>query len=93
MKLRTPENGDLENIEWLIERGTKTRNGLSGTSKERNFNPKFYPSGELNHLVREHLFIIEGYFRSFANSNLLYIFFLFNGVELNSTCCHVTDGF
>ena len=49
VKLRTPGNGDPEYVKWLIEWGTKTRNGVSGTSKERNFNPKFYTTGELNH--------------------------------------------
>ena len=48
VKLRTPENRNLDYVEWLIERGTKTRNGVSGTSKERNFNPKFYATGEPN---------------------------------------------
>ena len=46
VKLRTTENGDPEYVEWLIEWGTKTRNGMSDTSKERNFNPKFYATGE-----------------------------------------------
>ena len=48
VKLRTPENRDPKYVEWLIEQGTKTRNGVSGTSKERNFNSKFYATGEPN---------------------------------------------